>query len=177
MNNPGIDLEIWKQLRQKWTDLDSNGHTLKIDFQLIADPNEKKNILAIDVIQHIDDEPVTETVQRKSGEAYSALGIADLSMERLVEVYKEIMKQLHKKSAQRKADVVVTMVPTSPTSGALNALFVLPDTPVQTPVQVNYQHYYVLNALRDRMIELLGEHWKSVRVIYHEGGLDFYFEY
>src|SRR5436190_1107755 len=95
MNNPGMDLEIWKQLRKKWADLDGSGHKIKVDFKLIADPKNEKNILAIDVIQNIDKKLVTETVQRNIGEGYAVLGIAGLSMERLVEVYKEMMRQLH----------------------------------------------------------------------------------
>jgi len=37
MNNPGIDLETWKQLREKWTELDAAGHKIKVDFKLISD--------------------------------------------------------------------------------------------------------------------------------------------
>ena len=177
MNNPGMDLEIWKQLRQKWTALDSKGHKLKIDFQLIAHPIEKNNVLAIDVVQHIDGKPVTETVQRNAGEAYAMLGIAGLSMEQLVEVYKGMMKQLHSQARFQNMDVIVTMSPTSPTSGEVKGYFAVPDAPVQNPFQVHYQHYYVLQALRDKMIETLGESWSEVRAIYHAGDLQFYFEY
>jgi len=92
MNNPGMDMEIWKQLRQKWIDLDAKGHKIKVDFKLIADPKDEKNVLAIDVVQHIDRKLVTETVQHKSGEAYPTLGIAGLSVERLKEVFKEMMQ-------------------------------------------------------------------------------------
>src|SRR5512141_3054078 len=101
MNNPGIDLEIWKQLNKKWADLEAGGHTLKIDFKLISDPNNENNILAIDVIQNIDKKIVLETVQRIAGEAYAILGIAGLSMERLVEAYKEMTQQLHDKTRPR----------------------------------------------------------------------------
>ena len=89
MNNPGIDLEIWKQLREKWARLDARGDRIKVDFNLLADPQDEKNILAIDVIQHINDrEIVVETVQHIPGEAYGVLGIAELSIERLKEVLK-----------------------------------------------------------------------------------------
>jgi hypothetical protein len=177
MNNPGMDFEIWKQLKKKWTDLDAKGHRLKIDFQLIAHPKEEDNVLAIDVVQHIDGKPVTETVQRTVGEAYAPLGIAGLSLERLVEVYKGMMQELRSQSELKDIAVTVTMVPTSSTSGELRGLLEVPDAPVQSPVQVNYQHYYVLNALRDRMVETLGEGWSSVRAVYHAGDLEFHFEY
>lgn len=177
MNNPGIDLEIWKQLRQKWTEMDAEGHNLKIEFKLISDSEDKSKVLLIDVIQYIDGNPVTETVQRKAGEAYVTLGIAGLSMERLVTVYKEMIKQLHHQTNQRDMDLTVTMSPTSPTSGEVRAYLQGPESLKQSSIMVNYRHYYVLNALRDRMIELLGESWTHVRAVYHAGDLDFYFEY
>jgi hypothetical protein len=35
----------------------------------------------------------------------------------------------------------------------------------------------VLNALREKMIEQLGESWSQVRAVYRAGALEFYFEY
>ena len=177
MNNPGIDLEIWKQLRHKWTELDAKGHKVKVEFKLVSDSEDKSKILVIDVIQNINGDAVTETVQRKAGEAYSMLGITGLSMERLVGVYKEMMKQLHRQANQKDVDLIVTMSPTSPTSGEVRAYLEKPADPVQSSVLADYRHYYVLNALRDRMIELLGEGWTQARAVYHAGDVDFYFEY
>ena len=179
MNNPGIDMEIWKQLRQKWTELDAKGHKIKVDFNLLKDPRDGKNILAIDVVEHIDKKLVTETVQHKAGEAYAVLGIEGLSMERLVEVYKSMLKKLYQdaKPHDPKLEPSVTMTWHSPTAGEVEGLFIHPDAPVQSSVPVNYQHYYVLNALRDKMIESTGDAWKRVRAEYHAGDVDFYFEY
>ena len=177
MNNPGIDLEIWKQLRKKWDELDTEGHKLKIEFKLITAPEDKSKILVIDVIQHIDGDPVTETVQRNSDEVYAAMGIAGLSMERLVGVYKEMIRQLYRQANQRDMDLIVAMSPTSPTSGEIRAYLQKPENPVQSGILVNYRHYYVLNALRNKMIEVLEESWTQVRAVYHAGGLEFYFEY
>jgi hypothetical protein len=179
MNNPGIDLEIWEQLRKKWTDLDASGRKIKVDFKLIADPNDENKILAIDVVQHIDDKLVTETVQRTAGEAYAALGTAGLSQERLVEVYKDMMRQLHHhaKPHDFDMDLVVTMSHHSATSGEVEGLLVHPDAPVQSSVSVDYRHYYTLNALREKMIESTGDAWSKVRAVYHSGDLEFYFEY
>jgi hypothetical protein len=177
MNNPGINLEIWKQLRKKWSDLDASGHNLKIDFELIADPNDEKKILAIDVIQNINDELIVETVQRKAGEAYATLGIAGLSTERLVEVYKEMMKQLHRQTKQKAMDLIVTMSPSSPTSGEIKGFLEERDSDTKSSVLVNYRHYYVLTALREKMIELAGDNWSKVRAVYRSDNLEFYFEY
>jgi hypothetical protein len=179
MNNPGIDLEIWEQLRKKWTDLEGSGHKIKVDFKLIADPKNEKNILAIDVIQNIDKKLVTETVQRNMGAAYAMLGIAGLSIERLIEVYKEMMHQLHQKVKPRDfdMDLVVTMSHHSATSGEVEGLLVHPDAPVQSSVSVDYRQYYMLSALREKMIESAGDAWRSVRATYNSGDLEFYFEY
>jgi hypothetical protein len=152
MNNPGIDLEIWKQLRKKWADLDVRGHKIKVDFQLIAHPMEKNNILAIDVIQHIDGKPVTETVQRVAGAAYSALGIVGLPRERLVDVYKGMMKQLHSQTKVREIDLIVTMSLTSPTSGELTGLLVMPDAP---PYNTQGNAMSTLFSRHSTMISLL----------------------
>ena len=170
MNNPGIDAEIWERLRQKRADLNAQGHRLEIEYRRVVHPGENGCVLLIDVLQHIDGEPVTETVQKKAGEADSLLGITGLSMEGLVEIYGETMKELHPECRPRELDLVVTMTPTSPTSGEVSGLLIRVDEPVQTPVRVRYRHYYVLNALRERMIETLGEGWKIVRASYGPRG-------
>jgi len=46
----------------------------------------------------------------------------------------------------------------------------------ENSVQVNYQHYYLLNALRDKMIEIVGEGWSQVEAVYWQDTLEFYFE-
>jgi hypothetical protein len=177
MNNPGIDLEIWKQLRRKWTELDASGYKVKVEFRLIADPDDENKILVIDVIQNVNDEVIIETVQRNAGEAYATLGIAGLSMERLVGVYKEMMHQLHRQAKQRDVDLIVIMVPSSSTSGEIRGYMEKPDSDIKSNVLVNYRHYYMLNALQEKMRELVGDRWSKVKAIYHSGGLEFYFEY
>lgn len=177
MNNPGIDLKIWEQLRKKWTDLDASGHQVKVEFRLIADPKDENKILMIDVIQNINDETVTETVQKSAGEAYATLGIAGLSMEQLVDVYKKIMDQFHHQMKQHDAALIVTMVPSSSTSGEVRASLENPGSDLKNNIFVNYKHYYVLNALREKMIELLGDGWSKSRAVYRPDELEFYFEY
>ena len=176
MNNPGIDLAIWKRLRKRWAELEKARYKLKIDFHLLADVDDENNILAIDVIQNINDELITETVQRRTGEAYVTLGIAGLSMESLVEVYKEMMHQLHQQTQQKDADLIVTMSPSSPTSGEVRGYLEDGRSDIKSSVLVNYQHYYMLNALREKMIESAGEGWSKVRAVYRSGDLEFYFE-
>jgi len=69
------------------------------------------------------------------------------------------------------------MTPTSSASGELEGVLARINAPVQDSVLVNYRHYYVLNALREKMIESTGDAWSQVRAVYHAGELEFYFEY
>ena len=177
MNNPGIDLTVWEQLRKKWGELENNGNKLDIHFNLIVDKNDEEKTLAIDVIQKIDDEIVTETVQRVAGKAYETLGISGLSMERLVEVYKEKLHTLHSSSNLPYAYLIVTMTPSSPVSGEIKAYLEKRKKKQKSSVQVDYQHYYLLNALREKMIEIVGDGWRQVKAVYWQGALEFYFEY
>ena len=176
MNNPGIDLAIWKRLRKRWTELERAGHKLKIDFHLLADVDDGNNILAIDVIQNIDDELIIETVERNSGEANAMLGIAGLSAERLIEVYKEMMRQLHQQIKQEDMDLIVTMSSTSPTSGEVRGYLQKSNSEVGSSLPVNYQHYYILKALLGNLIQDTGVSSK-VRAVYHSDNLEFYLEH
>ncbi len=177
MNNPGIDLLTWERLRKKWAELQSAGHKLEIEFRLVADPKDENNILAIDVIQHINNDLITETVQRKPGEAYAALGITGLSMERITQVYKEMMHELHSRMGQRDSDLIVTMSPGSSTSGEVRGYMEQGNAGRTNTVSVNYRHYYVLNALGENMAELVGDSWTMVKAVYRSDALEFYFEY
>jgi hypothetical protein len=175
MKNPGIDLKIWKNLRRRWTELDATGHVLKVDFQLVGNPKRETDILAIDVVQHIDDEIITETVQRKAGEAYETLGITGLSAEELTKIYKEMLEKLYRQQAKPgDTALVVTMSPRSATSGEIRGY--VQNLGVQSSVLLNYQHYYILNALREKMIETKGEAWSKVRAVYDGRSLEFYFD-
>lgn len=177
MDNPGIDLAIWDELKKKWVELESVGNKLKIEFQLIADEKDKEKILAIDVIQYVNEDIFIQTVQRNIGEAYTILGIAGLSIERLVEVYKEMMHQLHRQIKKRDADLIVIMSPSSPSSGVVEGYVEMRNPEIKSSVLTNYQHYYMLNALREKMIGLLGDGWSKVKAVYRSGELEFYFEY
>lgn len=177
MNNPGIDLAIWERLRKRWARFEAAGHKLKIDFHLLADVDDEENILAIDVIQNINDDIFVETVQRSAGEAYTVLGIDGLSKEGLIEVCKEMMRQLHSQAKQQDADLIVSMAPSSPASGETRGYVEERQSHIKSSVLVNYQHYYVLNALREKMIQSTGDGWSKVTAVYHSGDLEFDFEY
>ena len=175
-NNPGMDRSTWERLKSKWSELNKNGHNVRVEFRLVADPKDKRNILAIDVIQFIDDEILTETVQKNAGEANRTLGIDSLSRERLIEVYKGMMRELYEQTEQKDVDLIVSMSPGSPTSGEIRGHTEKRGSDEKNSVLVNYQHYYLLNALREKMIESTGDGWSKVRAVYRSGELDFYFE-
>jgi len=173
MNTPGINQEIWQSLRKKWADLESSGHKVRLEFQLLSDPNDKNNIFAIDVVQKIDDGVVVETVQRNAGEAYTALGIDRLSAEQLEETYVDIANSLYEPGAT----LTLTMSPTSDTSGELRGVLRKQNSDVKTSIPVNYHHYYILNALREKMSGQLGKSWRKVKVVCDGKDVEFSFDY
>jgi len=177
MNNSGIDVTIWKQLRKKWIQLDASGKSLKVDFKLITTDAEKDKTLAIDVVQTINDEVYIETVQQNAGEAYSILGIDGLSRKELVQMYKKMLHELYRRVEQEDVDLVVEMTPHSPTSGETKGYLQQPGTGLKTSVMLNYQHYYVLSAIREKMIELAGDGWSQAKAVYHASDVKFYFDY
>jgi hypothetical protein len=176
MNNPVIDARIWKNLRKKWTDLHSNGHKVSVSFQLISDPNDKNNILAIDVVQTIDDEIVVDTIQRSAGEAYAALGIDGLLREQLEQTYKDIARPLYLQAGQSDATLKIAMSPTSPTSGELCGVLEKHGPEARSNIQVNYQHYYILNAICEKMGIQMGKSLSMITAAYRGDDLEFSFD-
>jgi len=150
---------------------------LSVEFQLVSHPNHSKNILAIDVIQKIDDEVVVETVQRKAGEAYAILGIDGLPKERLEDVLRDILDASYHQIQEPNATLTVTMSPNSTTSGEVRGVVQIQGTNTTTSIPVNYQHYYVLNALRETMSKELKKTWQKVTAIYRNKTLELAFDY
>lgn len=103
--------------------------------------------------------------------------LAELSMEQLVEVYKKVLEQLHRQSEQRDMDLIVTMVPNSVTSGEIKGYFKKPDTDLENSILVDYRHYYILNAIREKMMVFVGDGWSKVKATYRSDQLEFHFDY
>ena len=178
MNNPGMDPENWKRINQKVDALASAGHMVKVTYKLIKSAEDKDKILLIDVIQNIDGEIVTETVEQHPDEGYAAIGIAGFSMEHLVGLYNEWIRKLLIQSHGKQHDtLIVSMSSISPTSGELKGILIKPESNLQSSVQVNYMHYYILNALREKMVEAVGDRCTQVKAVYASQALDFYFDY
>jgi hypothetical protein len=173
MNNPSMDLETWKQLRTKWADLHSSGRNVNVEFQLLSDPNDKNNILAIDVVQTIDNEIVVETVQRNAGEACTTLGISGLSVEQLEDAYADIANSLY----EHGGTLTVTMSPTSATSGELRGVLRRQNSDTTRSIPVNYHHYYILNALREKMSEQRGQNLGLIKAVCRGDDVEFSFDF
>ena len=73
--------------------------------------------------------------------------------------------------------LIVTMTPSSSLSGETRGYLEKRKKNQKFSVPVDYQHYYLLNAIRDKMIEQVGDAWRQVKAVYWKGELKFYFEY
>jgi hypothetical protein len=98
-------------------------------------------------------------------------------MERLVEVYKEKLSQLYWQSNKPHAKLSVFMTPSSLTSGETRVYIEEQKENHKIVLQVDYQHYYLLNALRDKIIETTCNSWRQVKAVYWQDSLEFYLEY
>ena len=176
MNNPGMDRSTWERLRNKWAEQQSSGQQLAVEFRLLADPKDEKNILAIDVLQTLNNEALTETVQRKAGEAYASLGIEGQSKAALIDACRDLMQQLYNQAAQKEAELVMTMTPTSSTSGETRAYAGAENPSARRSLPVNYRHYYLLTALREKLRNAAEDNSNSIKAVYRSGELEFYFD-
>jgi hypothetical protein len=176
MNKPSIDLEIWEGLQTKWRYLHFSGYKVSVEFQLVCHPNDKNNILAIDVVQTINGEIAVETVQRSAGESYAALGIDGLSQEQLEQTYEDIARPLYLQADQSDATLKIAMSTTSPTSGELCCVLEKHGPEASSNIQINYLHYYILNAIREKMQEQTGKSVSRITAAYRGDDLEFSFD-
>lgn len=105
MNNPGLKEEIWNALRQKWAALVAEGHTLKVEFNILNDPANTSRAFAIDVAQNIDGEWVVQTVQRQMQEAYTILEIDGKGLDQLVNIAAYVVSSATELITKQEADV------------------------------------------------------------------------
>lgn len=174
-----IDPENWQRLTQRWDEIRSTGHTLELRYRRIVAPDDEYRTQVIDIIQNIDAEVFIETVECSKGEVEAILETNNLSLEGLQNEYQVILKNLlMKQPDHHDTHLVVTMMPTSQSSGEISCYLERPTS--RSNVQLNYQHYYMLKALREKMSSIVGESWVRVKVIYRSGmfsNLEFYFDY
>ena len=105
------------------------------------------------------------------------MGITGMSMENLVATYKKILQRVHPRPYQPDIKLVITMSPSSPSSGELKAFLVSSDGVIQNSILITYQHYYMLNAIRNKLTEIVGEKCSQIKAVFCQGELDFFFEH
>lgn len=174
-----INPENWQRLTQRWDEIRSNGHTLEIRYRRIVAPDDENRTQVIDIIQNIDGEVFIETVECSTGEVEAILETNNLSLEGLQKEYEVILKNLLLQQPDHHGThLVVNMIPTSSSTGEISCYLERPTG--RSNIQLNYRHYYMLKALREKMSSSMGESWVQVQVIYQPGmfsNLEFYFDY
>ena len=163
-NNPGLQDEIWTALREKWTPRDAEGHTIKVDFQLLNDPANATNVLAIDVAQKVDGEWVVQT-----GAAPTQRGLWPAA-DRRAEPGAIDSNLPHRRSipslgsgwrggVQRGSASFPEM--DFPGEREVHG-YVLSKSGEKIILRTNYQHYYVLNEILEQTSQLHGERYSGL---------------
>ena len=179
MNEPEMNKEVWIALRQKWAALDAGGHTVKVEFNILKDPQDPARDLAIDVAQKIDGEWVVQTVQRQPGEAYPVLGIEGLGLEQLADVAGQAVTSVSEPVTGQKTfaeELHLLMKRISPESAEISG-HIISKTGEKIGVRANYQHYYVLNAVLERMSLITREEYSGLELHRDKGDGRVYFRF
>ncbi len=168
--------EIWTALREKWTQLDAEGHTVKVDFQLLNDPANKTNVLAIDAAQNIDGEWFVQTEQRQPKEAYPLLRIEGLELEQLTELAAQAINslvQLVIGEGASEDEMHLFLKWVSPASAEVHG-YVLSKNGERISLRTNYQHYSLLNEILEQTSQLRGERYAGLEAYRSPGqGISF----
>jgi hypothetical protein len=166
MNNPGIQQEIWTTLRQKWSTLVAEGHSLKVEFNLLKDPTNESRILAIDVVQNIDGEWHVQTVQSKKQEAYATIGIEKSNLDQLINVASRIVNSVTKPVTGRETyddEMHVFMKLISPETAEIYG-YIISKTGEKIGIRSSYQHYYILNEILEQISGIMKEKYTEIQL-------------
>jgi hypothetical protein len=173
MNNPGVQQEIWATLRQKWSTLLAEGHSLKVEFNVLKDPADASRALAIDVVQNIDGEFHVQTVQNEKQQAYSAIGIDGFSLDQLINLAGRAVNSVTKSITGRETyddEMHIFMKLISPETAEIYG-HVISKTGEKIGIQSNYQHYYVLNEIAEQISEIMKEKYAEIQLHRNKGDL------
>jgi hypothetical protein len=166
MNNPGLKEEIWTDLRQKWAGLVAEGHSLKVEFNILKDPKDETRDLAIDVAQNIDGEWVVQTVQRQARGAYAVIGIEGLMLDQLINLAGHVVDSITEPLTSREAyddEMHLFMKSISPETSEIYG-HVISKTGEKMGVRANYQHYYVLNEILEQISKIMKEEYAEIQL-------------
>lgn len=173
--NPGIEKDIWEDLNQKWRNLKDKGHNIEVDFQLITDPDDASSVLAIEVQQKIDSERVMLVVQNKVGEAHSTLGIKNMSIEKLMDIFEKQnqYQRIHGSSITTAVKFI------DQKTGEIRKNDAPHKNERGTNLQPSYNDYYLLDAIREETERLVGESITEIQVIENSsnGAIRYYLSY
>lgn len=179
MNNTDMNKEIWIALREKWAALDAQGHAVKVEFNILKDPQDETRDLAIDVAQNINGEWFVQTVQRQPGEACSLLGIDGLGLEKLVELAGQAVVSVTEpvtgaKTYEEEMHLFLTRI--SPEASEISG-YILSAAGEKVRVRANYQHYYLLNAILEGMSGITREEYAGLQLHRDRGAGRVYFRF
>jgi hypothetical protein len=166
MNNPGIQQEIWTALHQKWSALVAEGHSLKVEFNLLKDPTNESRILAIDVVQNIDGEFHVQTLQKEKQQAYSAIGIDGFSLDQLINLAGRVVNSVTKPITGRETyddEIHIFMRLISLETAEIYG-HVISKTGEKIGIRSNYQHYYVLNEIAEQISKIMKEKYTEIQL-------------
>jgi hypothetical protein len=166
MNNPGLKEEIWTDLRQKWAGLVDEGHTVKVEFNILKDPKDENRDLAIDVAQYIDGEWVVQTVQRQAREAYAVIGIEGLMLDQLINLAGHVVDSITEPITSRETyddEMHLFMKHISPETSEIYG-YVISETGEKIGVRPNYQHYYVINEILEQISKIMKEKYREIQL-------------
>jgi hypothetical protein len=160
MNKAHFNTKIWTDLRQKWLKLDAEGHTLKVDFNIMKDPEDASQDLAMDVAQNIDGEWLVQTVQRQAGEARRLLGLEGLEPGQLIMLARQLISSLADEGTD---ELHLFLKRISPETSEIHG-HVVSLTGEKIGLRTNYQHYYVLNELLEQTARARQKQYSELRV-------------
>jgi hypothetical protein len=166
MNNPGVQEEIWIALRQKWSTLVAEGHSVEVKINVIKDPQNEAKALAIDVVQKIDNEWYVQTVQSKIQEAYSAIGIEGVRLNQLIDIASRVIDSVTKPVIGCETfddEMHIFMRHISPMTSELHG-YVISKIGERIEVRTNYQHYYVINEILNQISEIMNEEYTEIQL-------------
>ena len=166
MNNPGLKEEIWNALRQKWAALVAEGHTLKVEFNILNDPANTSRAFAIEVAQNIDGEWVVQTVQRQTQEAYIILEIDGKGLDQLVNIAAYVVSSATEPITKQEADVAeihIFMKRISPETSEIHG-HVISKTGEKIGIRANYQYYYVINEILEQISKVMKEEYAKIQL-------------
>lgn len=166
MNNPGLKEEIWNALRQKWAALVAEGHTVKVEFNILNDPANATKALAIDVAQNIDGEWMVQTIQRQIQEAYTVLEIDGKGLDQLVNIAAHAVDSVTEPITKQEADGTEThifMKRISPETSEVHG-HIISKTGERISIRANYQHYYVINEILEQISKIMKEEYAEIQL-------------